>query len=74
MLLNFRPEIVETQNQHGRLATITKLYKKTNDMTDDEMNLLIQIVTLIDGRPDRRDFAQSWSGSVRDLPAALARI
>lgn len=45
-----------------------------NDLNHDEIKLLFEIMDLVIGRPDRRDFALSWAGKMKDLPAALAQI
>ena len=42
--------------------------------TNEELDLLIKIIDLTEGRPDRQEFALKWTGKVADLPAALAQI
>lgn len=52
----------------------SQLLVKISKMTEEERDLFIQIIDLTEGRPDRLDFAASWTGRARDLPAALAQI
>lgn len=43
-------------------------------MTEDERALFLTIMDMTIGNPDRREFAKTWTGKVKDLPAALAQI
>ena len=43
-------------------------------MTEEQRDLLMQIMDLTEGRPDRLEFAAAWTGKAKDLPAALAQI
>ena len=43
-------------------------------LNSEQKLLLIEVMELIENRPDRMDFALSWKGKARDLPAALAAI
>lgn len=55
----------------GRTKALIAL---TNDMTDEEFSLLMKIMDLTGGRPDRQQLAITWDGKMKDLPAALAQI
>ena len=54
--------------------TTKKIIDGARKMTDSELDLLIRIIDLIKGRPDRREMALSWTGRMADLPEALAQI
>lgn len=51
-----------------------KLIDIGRTMTQEQLDILIAVIDLTDGRPDRRDFALNWKGRMSDLPAALAQI
>lgn len=51
-----------------------KLAEMFLEMTDEQRALMITIMDLITGRPDRREIANNWTGKMKDLPAALAQI
>ena len=44
------------------------------EMTEEQRTLMLNIMDLIAGRPDRREIANNWTGKMKDLPAALAQI
>ena len=45
-----------------------------NEMTEKEIEVLQQIMELINGRPDRRRYAQNYTGKLMDLPEVLAAM
>ena len=51
-----------------------KLAALVDSMTDSEIELLRQIMTATDGRPDLRQYALNYTGRMKDLPAVLAKI
>ena len=62
-------------DEAAEMMSMTKaIVKMADGMTDEQFKLLIEIMDLVTGRPDRREFALNWPGKMRDLPAALARI
>lgn len=52
-------------------AIVLTVIKK---LTSEQTTLLLEIMDLVIGNPDRRKFALEWSGRMKDLPAALAQI
>jgi hypothetical protein len=54
--------------------SLVKLLDILMTLPADKYNLAMQIMDLITDHPDRRELAQSWTGKIEDLPAALARI
>ena len=50
------------------------LANKFLKLTEKEQTTLLIIMEMISGNQDRRDLAESWTGKIEDLPAALARI
>ena len=54
--------------------SLTKLVATFIQMTDEQRDLLLQVMDLTEGRPDRLDYALNWKGKAKDLPAALAQI
>lgn len=51
-----------------------ELMRRCSRMTQEQLDLFIHVVDLCEGRPDRQEFALSWKGKAKDLPAALAKI
>ena len=51
-----------------------QLVEKFAQLNPEQQDLLLKIMDLIEGRPDRRDFAAKWTGKPNDLPAALENI
>lgn len=51
-----------------------ELMKGAAKMNEQKLDLLIQIIELITGRPDRQQYALSYTGRMKDLPAALVQI
>ncbi len=43
-------------------------------LNDKQRDLLIQILELLIGRPDREEYVLNYTGRMKDLPAALAQI
>ncbi len=43
-------------------------------MTDKEKDILLSVMELAAGRPDRQQYALNYTGKVEDLPAVLAQI
>ena len=44
------------------------------DLNSEEINLLMTIMELLNDNPARGEVAMNWTGKMKDLPAALARI
>ena len=42
--------------------------------SDEQIELLMEIMDLMIGNPAREEFAMNWKGRMKDLPAALAQI
>lgn len=59
---------------NANIDSLAKLVMIFSRMTDEQRDLLLQVMDLTEGRPDRLDFALNWKGKVKDLPAALAQI
>lgn len=53
---------------------VIELIDLARTMNDKQLSLLIEVLTLCDGHPERYDFAASWTGKPDMLPAALAQI
>ena len=56
------------------MSKVQQLEGSLQAMTDNELKLLKRIMEVIDGRPDRREFALQWTGRMSDLPEALKAI
>lgn len=52
----------------------SKLFTSFRQMTESQRTMMLQIMDLVEGRPDRQQYAISYTGKVKDLPAALAAI
>lgn len=50
---------------------LEQLAALVDKMTDSEFELLRQIMTVTNGRPDLRQYAKNYNGKMNDLPAAL---
>ena len=55
-------------------TTTKNLINVARTMTPEQLDLLIEIMGLTAGRPDRQQLALSWPGKMNDLPAVLAQI
>lgn len=44
------------------------------ELTEENRDLLLQIMDLTAGRPDLKAYALNYKGKLTDLPAALAQI
>lgn len=53
---------------------LKKLEEQFLSMDEDQRTLMLDIMDLVSGRPDRREFALNYTGKIKDLPAALAQI
>ena len=51
-----------------------ELIDAARKLTDKQLDLAIEIIRLIDGRPDRQQYAISYTGKMSELPALLAQI
>ena len=59
---------------NANVDSLAKLVAVFSKMTDEQRDLLLQVMDLTEGRPDRLDYALNWKGKAKDLPAALAQI
>ncbi len=55
-------------------ANMHKLVRMINSMTDDQFELLKTIMDLSENQPERRKYSLTYTGEMKDLPAALAQI
>ncbi len=62
------------ENDSTRTKMEINLANKFLKLTEKEQTTLLTIMEMISGNHDRRELAESWTGKIEDLPAALAQI
>ena len=62
------------ENDSSRTKMEINLANKLVKLTEKEQTTLLTIMEMISGNQDRRELAESWTGKIEDLPAALAQI